>query len=295
MNEIEYNGPKRWQLIVPTLDALKELGGSGRIDEIRDEVIEILSLPDEIVDFPHGDGSKTKIEYELAWVRTLLKYIEFLNNTSKGVWVLTRKAQDYEWNLEKIEELIKDYWKKRRELKKKKEKEAVAELVIEEDMLEDEETERDWREDLMEILKSLNPYGFEKLTQRILREKGFTDVKITQRSHDGGLDGKGILRMNNLVSVPIIFECKRYTHPVGAEKIRNFRGAMEGRADRGLFITTSTFTREAIEESKREGAKFIDLIDGEQFVDLLKELRLGIKIEYVEKITIDEDWFIEFQ
>lgn len=297
MNEIEYDGPKRWQLLVPTLRALNEPVGSGRIDEIRDKVIEILSIPDNIVDFPHGDGSRTEIEYELAWTRTFLKYIDFLINTSMGVWVLTKKAEEIEWEPEEIKKMIKLYRKQRRELKKKEEKQEVAEdeLVIGEEVLEDEEVERNWREKLIEILISLNPYGFEKLTQIVLRESGFANVKITKRSHDGGLDGKGILRMNNLVSVPIIFECKRYRNPVGAEKVRNFRGAMEGRADRGLFITTSTFSRKAIEESKREGAKLIDLIDGERFIDLLKELSLGVKIELVEKITIDEDWFDEFQ
>lgn len=297
MNDLEYTGPNRWELIVPTLRALKKLDGSGRIDEIRDTIIQVLSLTDDIVDFPYGDGSRTKIEYELSWARTLLKYIDYVRNTSRGVWVLTKIAQEYEWETEKIRRMIKDYWKKRLEFKKKNEKESLGknELEIEEVTFEEESVEANWRERLMEILKSLNPYGFERLVQRVLRESGFTNVKVTKKSHDGGLDGKGILRMNKLVSVPIIFECKRYSNPVGVDKIRNFRGAMEGRADRGLFIATSTFTQDAIEESKREGAKLIDLIDGEQFVDLLRELELGINIELVEKITIDDDWFNEFQ
>ena len=297
MNDTEYTGPNRWELIVPTLRALKKLDNSGRIDEIRDMVIQILSLTDEVVDFPYGDGSRTKIEYELSWARTLLKYIDFVRNTSRGVWVLSKNAQEPEWESEKIRKMIKDYWKKRTELKKRNQKDLLDENEsdIEEKVIEAEEVETNWREKLMEIIKSLNPYGFEKLAQRVLRESGFTNVIVTNKSHDGGLDGKGILRMNNLVSVPIIFECKRYANPVGVNNIRNFRGAMEGRADRGLFIATSTFTRDAIEESKREGAKLIDLIDGEQFIDLLKDLGLGINIELVEKITIDENWFNEYQ
>jgi restriction system protein len=297
MNDLEYTGPNRWGLIVPTLRALKDLGGSGRIDEIRDTVIQILSLTDDVVDFSYGDGSRTKIEYELSWARTLLKYIAFVKNTSRGVWVLSKIPQESEWELEKIRKMIKDYWRERIILKEKKGKESHEEneLEIDEKTIEEEGVEANWRERLMEIMKSLNPYGFEKLAQRVLRESGFINVKVTKKSHDGGLDGKGILRMNKLVSIPIIFECKRYSNPVGVDKIRNFRGAMEGRADRGLFIATSTFTREAIEESKREGAKLIDLIDGEQFIDLLRGLRLGINIELVEKITIDEEWFNEFQ
>jgi restriction system protein len=267
MNDLEYTGPNRWGLIVPTLRALKDLGGSGRIDEIRDTVIQILSLTDDVVDFSYGDGSRTKIEYELSWARTLLKYIAFVKNTSRGVWVLSKIPQESEWELEKIRKMIKDYWRERIILKEKKGKESHEEneLEIDEKTIEEEGVEANWRERLMEIMKSLNPYGFEKLAQRVLRESGFINVKVTKKSHDGGLDGKGILRMNKF------------------------------RADRGLFIATSTFTREAIEESKREGAKLIDLIDGEQFIDLLRELRLGINIELVEKITIDEEWFNEFQ
>jgi len=291
LNDIEYNGPKRWQFLVPTLKALKDLGGSGRIDEIRDKIIENLALSDEIVDFSHGDGSRTKVEYELAWARTLLKSINFLENTSKGVWILTKRAQDIDWDDNQIELMIKSFKKEQRELKIE-EKKGVR---IEEDDFEVVELEGNWREKLMKTLKSLNPYGFEKLTQRVLRESGFTNVKITKHSHDGGLDGEGVLKLNNLVSVPIIFECKRYKKPVGAKMIRNFRGAMGGRVDKGLFITTSTFTREAIKESKREGAKLIDLIDGEQFIGILKDLKLGLIIEEVEKVTVDEQWFRDYQ
>ena len=137
----------------------------------------------------------------------------------------------------------------------------------------------------------MNPYDFEKLTQIILRECGFMEVEITKKSGDGGLDGKGILRLNNLVSIPVIFECKRYKDPVGAEKIRNFRGAMQGRSNKGLFLTTSTFTRGAKEEAAREGADLIDLIDGEQVMNLLKELELGVSVKMVEKVEFDQEWF----
>ncbi|NCA72673.1 MAG: restriction endonuclease, partial [Sphingobacteriia bacterium] len=73
--------------------------------------------------------------------------------------------------------------------------------------------------------------------------------------------------------------------------IRDFRGALVGRADRGLFVTTGTFTSEATKEATRDGAPPIDLMDGEQLIDKLKELGLGIKTEMVERVDIDEDWF----
>ncbi len=143
---------------------MSELGGSGRIDEIRDKVIEILSLQDNVVDFPHGDGSRTKIEYELAWVRSLLKYIDFLKNTSMGVWVLTKIAEETELELEKIKKMIKNYWKKRRELKKKEEKEEIIEdeLDLDEDVLDDEEVEGNWRDKLI--------YGYLQV-ENIIKDK----------------------------------------------------------------------------------------------------------------------------
>ena len=292
MNETEYLGPNRWNLLVTTLKALKNLGGSGRNDEIRDEIITSLSLTDEIVDYPHGDGSQTEFEYNLAWTRTLLKYINFIENSSKGVWVLTALAQKFEWEKDIIKQKIDDYWKERKKFEHKiKKQDSVDFIELEDEIIDNEELELNWREGLMNILKSLSPYGFENLTQRLFREIGFSDVKVTKKSHDEGLDGKGILRMSNIVSVPIIFECKRYKDPVGAKIIRNFRGAMQGRTNKGLFITTSTFTNSAKKEASREGADLIDLLEGDQVINLLKEHQLGVTIKTIEKVEVNQDWF----
>ncbi|GAH83252.1 unnamed protein product, partial [marine sediment metagenome] len=178
--------------------------------------------------------------------------------------------------------------------KEKSKIELISEDTSESESIEvlyEKEVESNWKQKLKEILNNMNPFDFEKLVQIILRECGFIEVEVTKRSGDGGLDGKGILRLNNLVSIPLIFECKRYKDPVGAEKIRSFRGAMQGRANKGLFLTTSTFTRGAKEEATREGADLIDLLDGEQVIDLLKELELGVSVKMVEKVEIDQEWF----
>ena len=246
----DYKGPRWRELLKPTIDALKELDGSGRINELNERIILNLDLPDIIVDYSHGvNSSSTEVEYQLAWARTALKHLDLVLNTINGVW----------------EEVLK------------------------------EKSEGDRRKSLKKILMTINPYNFEKLAQLVLRESGFMEVEITKKSGDGGFDGKGILRLNNLISMPIIFECKRYTNPIGAEKMRNFRGAMEGRAKRGLYITTSTFSRGAREEATREGAGLIDLIDGEAFIELIKELGLGVSVKQVEKVEIDKDWFKTFQ
>jgi len=149
-----------------------------------------------------------------------------------------------------------------------------------------------WREELYRVItKEVTAYAFERLTQRLLRESGFVQVEVTGRTGDGGIDGKGIAKIHGFMSFHVIFQCKKYQGSVSAGDIRDFRGAMVGRADKGLFITTGTFTPAAVKEATRDGAPPIDLVDGEQLAEKLKEFQLGIKTEMIEKVTLDKDWF----
>lgn len=140
----------------------------------------------------------------------------------------------------------------------------------------------------------MDPYAFERLVQRFLRESGFIQVQVTGQTGDGGIDGIGIMRLGGLLSFHVIFQCKRYKGSVSASQVRDFRGAMVGRADKGLLITTGNFTKDAIREATRDGAPAIDLIDGDLLINKLKELGLGVNIEIVEveDISIDKDWFL---
>ena len=149
-----------------------------------------------------------------------------------------------------------------------------------------------WSDHLLRRIQTIEPSAFERLCQRMLRESGFTRVEVTGKSGDGGIDGAGVLRVN-LISFQVLFQCKRYKGSVGSEVVRNFRGAMQGRADKGLIITTGTFTAEARREATRDGAPAIDLIDGEALCSLLKDLRLGVEVRPVttEQITVDEAFF----
>ncbi len=149
-----------------------------------------------------------------------------------------------------------------------------------------------WREELYRVLtKEVSADAFERLTQRLLRESGFVQVEVTGRTGDGGIDGKGIAKIHGFMSFHVIFQCKKYQGSVSAGDIRDFRGAMVGRADKGLFITTGTFTPAAVKEATRDGAPPIDLVDGEQLAEKLKEFQLGIKTEMIEKVTLNKDWF----
>lgn len=99
------------------------------------------------------------------------------------------------------------------------------------------------------------------------------------------------MKVGGLLSFHVFFQCKRYQDSVSSDAIRDFRGAFIGRADKGLFVTSGTFTRDAAREATRDGGTPIDLMDGDQLADKLKELHLGIKTEMVDRVEVDADWF----
>ena len=271
-------------LLNPLLRSLKALGGSGSIEEIDDKVVELEQLPDDVVAQPHDPekSNQTEVGYQLAWARTYLKKYGLLENSSRGIWSLTPKAKEVETlNPQDVKRAVKALAKKAGE-GKDPEDEASHEVA----------QEQEWKQKLYGILtQTLSPAAFERLVQRVLRESGFIKVEVTGRSGDGGIDGRGIARVHGLMSFHVLFQCKRYKGSVGPGDIRDFRGAMVGRADKGLFITTGTFTPAAVKEATRDGAPPIDLLDGSEFADKLRELNIGVKTETIEVVRVEEGWF----
>jgi len=271
-------------LFNPTLQALHALGGSASVPEIEEEVSKILNLSEEEINEIHR-GSITKISYRLAWSRNYLKRFGLLENSSRGVWALT--SNGYKTKSVDKEEIKKKVKIIDQERKFKDEK-------ISEEEPTNEISEYNWQEKLLDILQNMPPDKFERLCQRVLRESGFVNVEVTGRTGDGGIDGKGVFRLGGVLSFHVIFQCKRYKGSISPSLIRDFRGAMVGRADKGLFITTGSYTREARKEAQRDGAPPIDLLDGFQFAEKLKELGLGVDIFKVEKVELKQDWFTNF-
>ena len=231
-------------------------------------------------------SSQTELEYRLAWARTYLKKYGLINNSERGIWAFTNS---YTPGLEIDPTKIVQAASEERKAKKNKSGHVNKENVSSEEL--ENVLETNWKDLLHQALMSLTPDAFERLTKRLLRESGFVQVEVTGRSGDGGIDGKGILRLQNILSYHVVFQCKRYQGSVGSGAIRDFRGAMVGRGDKGIFITSGTFTRDAIKEATRDGAPTIDLIDGEMLAEMLKNLKLGVKISLVEKVEIDNNWF----
>ena len=278
--------PTQIELIEPVFTALRSLGGSANISEIRDKVIEMLQLTDEIVDEPHkGSASQqTELEYQLAWARTRLKAFGAITNSQRGVWMITPQFSDKD-TVSKTD--VVEFIKKQR-LANKTPTEAKA-LAEDDDPTNDnveipEELEP-WRTELAETLHSMNPYAFERLAMLLLRECGFSQVSVTKKSGDGGIDGTGKLRINGIFSFNVAFQCKRFIGSVSAGDIRDFRGSLTTDIEKGVFITTGTFTKAAREEASNAGKQQIDLIDGEEFINKLIEYRLGVR----EKVVYEVD------
>ncbi|MBK8291930.1 MAG: restriction endonuclease [Flammeovirgaceae bacterium] len=275
------------ELFNPTLTALHNLGGSGSVDEMEEQIATILKLADEQVNEIHR-GNTSKFSYRLAWARNYLKRFGLLENSSRGVWALTElglKTKKVDKEVVKRKVVADD-----RQERLNKEKLKPIEQTDEPD--DNEEIQKfSWQEQIIEELQSISPSSFERLCQRLLRELGFQNVEVTGQANDGGIDGKGMLKLGGVLSFHVIFQAKRYKGSVSPSIVRDFRGAMVGRADKGLIITTGTFTREAKREAQRDGAPPIDLMDGNDLAEKLKELRLGVDIELVEKVNIKKDWF----
>lgn len=280
--------PSYLDLMKPTLAALRRLGGSANNREIVNQVIEDMGLSDDIVQVPYrgkakrGKANMTALEDELGWARTYLKKYGLIDNSERGVWSLTAKGQQTQ---DVDPQAVRDFYRSQG-----RNREQAEDTLAEEAETSAEET-ASWREDLLDTLRNMPPDAFERLCQRLLRESGFVEVEVTGKSGDGGIDGRGIIRLAGLISFPVLFQCKRYSGSVGSNVVRDFRGAMVGRVEKGLVLTTGHFTTDAQREATRDGATPIDLIDGELLMDKMKELELGVSVEMVEKVEVKKDWF----
>jgi restriction system protein len=260
----------------PVLKALDMLGGSGSNDEIYKKVISITELSTEVIEEMHT-FSMSQVEYNLMWARTYLKNYGAIENSRQGVWALTTKGTKLlkEGNLNVKE--ITSFTNNKHGIPKE-ESEDVPEAE-----------KKNWHDQISDILQNMNPFAFEKLSQRLLRECGFTDVQVTKKSGDGGIDGTGKLKIKGIFSFNVAFQCKRYKNQVGAPEIRDFRGSLGTNIEKGVLITTSSFSRAAKEEASSEGKRLIDLMDGEELINKLAEYGIGLK--EVKSYEIDEDFF----
>ena len=262
----------------PILDVLRELGGSGTPKEVKSAVLERVSLSPADLERTLKSGESAVLN-EIAWARNTLRELGLLDGSTTGVWRLTEEGRATHLTIDEARILRTGALKARFDRMGK----GTVDMVSEEAEPPSEPSDRP---NLLSVIQGLSPNGFEQLCQRLLREAGFSEVHVTGRSGDGGIDGDGILQINELVSFRVLLQCKRYLGTIGCGAIRDFRGAMTGRTDKGIYLTTGTFSRDAERESVREGAPPIELVDGERLIQLMERLKLGV----VPRIVFDLDF-----
>lgn len=286
-------GPKFVGYFWPVVEALNKLGGSARPAEVREEIAAKLGISDTAQAETLQSGFP-RFDNQVAWARFYLVKAGIIDSSARGVWTLTDKGRALTGLSH--QEALETF------------KSVHAQFHVDrgvEDTPEAEEAETappqdaasptaiNYRQQLLEILRGLPPSGYERFCQRLLRESGFQEVSVTGRSGDGGIDGLGILQVSPLVSFKVLFQCKRYTGPVTPSQVRDFRGAMQGRADKGIIVTTGGFTTDAKKEAVRDGVPPIELVDGEKLVTMLEELELGL--HPIKSFKIHESFFDEFK
>lgn len=276
----------------PVLDALRELGGSGAPSEVLERIVENLKISDSIQN-ELLDSGNPRFPNQVAWARYYLTREALIDSSKRGVWSLTEKGLSTHLTYQQGHEIFRKWVKFFAEARKKKKVEPSGEQGEESPPEKAEPTSTSFRDRLAKTMLALPPAGFERLCQRLLRESGFIQVVVTGRSGDGGIDGYGTLQVNPLVSFKVLFQCKRLSSSVGASTIRDFRGAMGGRADKGIILTTGTFTSEAKKEASRDGVPPIELVDGQKLQDMFTQLELGLTP--VTTYEIDEGFFAEFR
>lgn len=284
-------GPKFVSYFAPVVEALKALGGSARPAEVRERIAVTLGISEEAQAQTLPSGLP-RFDNQVAFARFYLAKAGIIDSSSRGVWTLTDKGRAI--NRLTHQEALEIFKVVRLQFQVNRGLETTAE---DGDSAPppgaDLSTVENHRQRVLEILRGLPPPGFERFCQRLLRESGFQEVTVTGRSGDGGIDGLGVLQVNPLVSFKVLFQCKRYSGPVTPSQVRDFRGAMQGRADKGIIVTTGTFTSEAKKEAVRDGVPAIELVDAEKLLTMLEGLELGVSP--IRLFKVKESFFDEFK
>jgi restriction system protein len=290
------NGPEFVKYFSPVIEALKELGGSGRPAEVRDVIANYLNISEQERTELLESGAP-RFDNQVHWARFYLAKAGILDSSKRGVWSLSDKGRAIEsLSADEAISLFREVHAQFESDQSKSQEGPVIDEPSEESIAPNETAtseDSSYRKRLLEILLSLPPAGFERLCQRLLRESGFEQVTVTGRSGDGGIDGHGLLQVNPFVSFKVLFQCKRYAGAVSVSQVRDFRGAMMGRADKGIILTTGTFTSDAQKEAVRDGVPPIELVHGEKLLDLFEDLELGLTPR--KTFDVDAHFFQEFQ
>jgi restriction system protein len=282
-------GPQFVRFFGPVLEALKSLGGSGQPSEVKDFIAQKLAVPEGEIAARMESGA-SRYGNQVDWARFYLSKAGLLDSSIRGVWRLTDEGRATSLTMDQAVALFKKVHKQLQPI-------GDAGKRVEEQ--EEQEQEIDipehagYRDECLALLQGLTSAGFERFCQGLLRESGFESVTVTGKSGDGGIDGIGILQVGPFVSFRVFFQCKKYAGSIGPDKIRDFRGAMADRTDKGIVLTTGVFTAEAKREAVRDGTMPIELVDTDKLLDIMEKLEIGLKPKGT--FDVDQDFFRKFQ
>ncbi len=266
----------------PLLDALRELGYSGKPKEVSNKIAESLKLRDNLLDETLKSGAN-RFHNQVAWARQYLTWEGLLDSSERGTWKLTEKGKHTYLTYEQSHNLFLK-WVQINQLARKNKDNAA--LITEQEEQSPDEIELSAEGNLLDVLQNISPSGFERVCKELLREHGFENVEVKGGSHDGGIDGQGVLEINPFVSFKVLFQCKRYRGSVSRAQVGDFRNAMIGRAEKGIIMTTGTFTNEAIKEANRDGAPQIELVDGQKLIKMFEKVKLGVKPKVIYEVDL---------
>ncbi len=273
----------------PLLDALRQLGYSGKPKEVSDTIAKNLNLDNKFLDETLKSGTN-RFHNQVAWARQYLTWEGLLDSSIRGTWKITEKGKNTHLDYEQSHKLFLKWVEINQKARKNK---STSEVITEQEEEEPDSVDVKAENNLLDILQGISASGFENLCKELLREHGFENVEVTGKSHDGGIDGYGILEINPFVSFKVLFQCKRYKGSVSRSQIGDFRNAMIGRAEKGIILTTGTFTKEAEKEANRDGAPAIELIDGQKLVKMFEMVELGLKPRVIYEV--DLNYFNKFR
>jgi restriction system protein len=289
--------PKFDETFIPILEVLKDgkvLKSRELIREVKTRFYSDLSEEQLKQETKSGD---LLIDNRIAWGKSYLKKGGYISFPQRGLVQITEKGRNHSTTLTvrdlENESSLFDFYKQ--------EKGAVtvdnkiqAEISSPQDLIDEgfNRIESEIKADLLQKLKSIDPYFFEKVVLRLLKKMGYGEFIETSKSNDGGIDG--IINEDKLGLDKIYIQAKRFNEGKVREKdIRNFIGAMSGDTNKGVFVTTSEFDEKALEKARSAHHKII-CIDGIKLVTLMHEFNVGIQVRTTYEIKqIDEDFFDE--
>ena len=282
----------------PVLDALRSLGGSGTPIEVSAWIAEEYNLSESQLSETIKSGA-LKFHNQVCWARQYLVWEEFIDSGIRGVWKLTPSGIKKHITEEEAHDIFLKWVErnsaKRKEKSKKTTNNNIAENIIDEEEIDDDSSIAiDYKEQVLKYLRTMPPKSFERFCLYLLRVNKFENLKLLGNSHDEGIDGSAVLRINPFVSFRVLFQAKRYKNGnnVCRSLIGDFRNAMIGRADKGIFITTSKFTQDAIKEANREGAPQVELVDSDQLIKMIENANIGLKP--VMTYEVDHSFFEQY-